>query len=110
MARVSTHLDSSEGGFSIVLQGMSPMGDKTSQSAEQYEAFDRETLEVFHKTIEQIFAIIGDNCRITKALVDRLGFAFVGWASHISNVAVKRVCDGNDSLIEKRNELMKKLR
>ena len=92
---------------------MSPMEDETSQSAAEHKKFITTTLSTYKKSLNNVAALIGDNCSTNHSLADKCNVPFIGCFSHILNLAVKNVMLASDEIkgvIDKVSELMRVLK
>lgn len=96
-------------GYEKVLLALSPFFDEDSQSADAYFEFTEFVLGVYGRNINNVTAMIGDNCKTNKSFVDKTGRGFIGCASHRFNLAVKDLIAEHEPAITKVHELMKKL-
>lgn len=97
-------------GYSRVLLGLTPLENEQSQSSnEHYELFCF-ILDLFGKSVDNVVALIGDNCATNRSLSRLFECGFVGCASHRFNLAVKDLMSDKSDIINNVRELMKKLR
>ena len=95
------------------LIAMSPMEDETTQSAAEHKEFLTKTLRLYGKSLDNVCALIGDNCSTNKALATSCNVPLIGCFSHILNLAVKNVLLADEEIkeiIEKVAELMRVLK
>jgi len=102
-----------EGTYNEVLLTMSPLPDQTSLNAAQHVLLVQETLAQYNRSIENVVAIIGDNCRVNSKTAKELGIPLIGCASHKFALAVNAwiaAQPGLDAALDKVNKVMVKLR
>lgn len=98
-------------GFTTVLLAFSPMGTETEFTAAQHKEFVEWVLvNIFHKSLDNVVAIIGDNCDTNKAFSNLFAKPFVGCASHRYNLAINNLLDKWKESLDKVNALMGKLK
>ena len=68
----------------------SPCLDESSQTADEHLKLLESALEYYNKSLENVCALIGDNCATNKRLANLCGIPLVGCFSHILNLAVKK--------------------
>lgn len=110
IACYASYPSESKNGFTTSLLGFSPLDEELGQSAAHHRSYIEFVLELFDKQLENIVAIIGDNCSCNKALADILGCPLIGCASHRYNLCVKDMIQDSTTVIDKVQAVMKKLR
>ena len=102
--------DKSSTGYRTILAGFSPMGDGDSQNADAHITYIEFVLRLFGKWWDNVVAITGDNCATNVAIANKVGIPFVGCASHRFNLAVQDIITTHDDLMDKVNNLMRRLK
>lgn len=97
-------------GYEKFLLAFSPMGTEMEFTAIEHYNFIEYVLSVYKKTLENVVAIIADNCDTNKALANLCLVPMIGCASHRYNLAVKDVLVEHSDLIDKINTIMGKLK
>ena len=69
---------------------MSPMEDETSQDADMHQLFIISTLATHGKKLDNVCALIGDNCSTNNSMATKCNIPLIGCFSHILNLAVKK--------------------
>jgi len=85
------------------------MTDETNETAQNHSDFICFVLNIFGKSIDNVIALLGDNCNTNKAIADNLNVGFVGYASHRFNIFVKTMIENEETLMESIREIMKKV-
>ena len=83
--------------------------DETSQGSQEQCDFINYTLEQYGKSLENVVALIADNCETNKALSELCEVPMIGCYSHRLALAVRDYLKPNDHLICKINTMMGKL-
>jgi len=73
-----------------LLLAMSPMEDETRHDADMHKLFIISTLTTYGKKLDNVCALIGDNCSTDKSLAAKCNIPLIGCFSHILNLAVKK--------------------
>ena len=97
-------------GYEAVFLAFSPFEDDSSQDAAHHLDYVKWVLNYFGKSLENVVAIIGDNCATNLLFSSLAETSFVGFASHRFNLAVKDIISENTHIVNRVHELMKKLR
>lgn len=95
-----------EGGILLVF---SRFEDEIDLSAQSMSDFIADTLEEFERPWESVMCLVSDNCNVNQYLGDHGGIPFIGCASHRFNLGVKLFLKAERNLLDKANELMRKL-
>ncbi len=69
-------------------------------SANSHVEFIEFVLHVFNNSIQNIVAVIRDNCAVNIAFARKLGCGFIGCESHRFNLAVKSIIAEHRALID----------
>ncbi|KAG3198242.1 hypothetical protein PC128_g6195 [Phytophthora cactorum] len=95
-----------------VLLAFAPLIDDevTDHSAVSHVKFLEGRLPFFDRDIADIVYLVGDICAVNTKLSDLLTIPLVGSASHRLNLAVQRFMADHDFLLNKIQDLMRKLR
>jgi len=96
-----------------ILLALAPLLNEESLDAEQHIDFIKATLDIFDKKIENVVALIGDNCATNQKISRLTGIPLVGCASHKFNLAVNKWLESNpvfNDIITKVHDIMKELR
>ncbi|KAH9132292.1 hypothetical protein AeRB84_021278 [Aphanomyces euteiches] len=96
--------------YKKILLSFSPINDEDSLSALSHKTYFKFELELFGKSLENVVALIGDNCSTNRALARLCGIPLVGCASHRMNLFVCTILTDHEELVNLVNELMRKLR
>ena len=97
--------------FETALLAFSPLLDETSQSSSEQFDFLMLTLLNFGKNIaENVIALVADNCETNKALADLCEVPLIGCSSHKLALAVKELLKPHETLLNKINMIMGKLK
>jgi len=111
VALIAAYPSDNDNGYSTVLLAFSPLHDETEFTAKAHYEFVKWVLEsVYNKSMDNIVAIIGDNCETNKAMCDLCELPFIGCASHRFNLAVKNWLEKYEPVLNKVNVLMGKLK
>lgn len=101
----------SDPGYSTVLLAFSPLCDETQLTAQAHYDFIAWVLDsVYNKSMDNVVAIIGDNCEVNKAMCNLAGLPLIGCASHRFNLAVKKWLQQYEPVLYKVNSIMSKLK
>ncbi len=87
-----------------------PFEEEINQNADNRVEFLKFTLEIYGKGVEDVVALIGDNCNSNKAVATNLRCQFIGCSSHRLNLAVKAIIADEQYIIDRVHEVMEKLR
>jgi hypothetical protein len=93
-----------------LLLAMTPPIDETNFTAENIANTIDEIIQSYEKTRDDILFLVADNTNTMPALARRLGCPMIGCASHKLNLAVKRSLSALDPIIDKIDEIMKKMK
>lgn len=96
-------------GYDRFLLACSPMENEDSLNANEHYEFLEWVLALFEKSMDNVVAVIGDNCSTNRAMSRRIGPTFVGCHSHRFNLAVKDMISEDEDLVQIVRCLMKKL-
>lgn len=110
MGMFATFPSDNKDGFKKLLLAFSPFEDETSQNSDQHIQFCNFVLTLYNKTLDNVVALIGDNCSTNKAFARKADRKFVGCYSHRFNLAVKDVLNESKDELEKVRKIMIKLR
>lgn len=97
-------------GWDKVLLALSPMGDETSQNADEHIQFIDRSLEFFGKSRSNVVALIGDNCAVNTSIATKAKLYFIGCSSHRFNLAVQDHLDDYHEEIAQVRSIMVLLR
>ena len=92
-----------------ILLAFSPFQRETSLNADAHIEFIEFVKSVFGKSLDNIVAIIADNCSVNRSISTKLCIGFIGCSSHRYNLFVKSFIMEYEQIIEKVRKLMKKL-
>ena len=67
------------------------------------------TLQVFKKQMEDILFFVCDNDSVNKSIAKKLELPMIGCNSHRLNLALKKLMEPHEGLLQKVQNLMKKL-
>ncbi|OWZ13937.1 hypothetical protein PHMEG_00012660 [Phytophthora megakarya] len=101
-----------DGGADKVLLAFAPLidDDVTDHTSASHVKFLEGILPFFDRKIEDVIYLIGDNCAVNTKLASLLSIPLVGCASHRLNLAAQKFMSDYDSLLDKIQDLMRKLR
>eukprot|EP00918_Siedleckia_nematoides_P040195 GHVU01087242.1.p1 GENE.GHVU01087242.1~~GHVU01087242.1.p1 ORF type:complete len:275 (-),score=45.80 GHVU01087242.1:752-1576(-) len=71
-----------------VLLAMGPLLDEEELDAPEHIEFLSESLKVYGKAVDDVVALVGDNCNVNKAISHQTGVALIGCGSHKFNLSV----------------------
>ena len=98
-------------GYTKVLLTFSPLLTETQLTARSHHDFIVWVVEtVYNKSMNNVTALIGDNCDTNEALANLFNTPFIGCHSHRFNLAVKLATKEDDPLLSKVNTLMGKFK
>ncbi|KAE9286513.1 hypothetical protein PF008_g26646 [Phytophthora fragariae] len=95
-----------------VLLAFAPLidDDVTDHTSASHVKFLEGILPFYNRKIEDVIYLVGDNCAVNTKLANLLAVPLVGCASHRLNLAVQKFMANHDSLLNKLQDLMRKLR
>lgn len=85
------------------------MKNEETQNANEHYEFILFVLSVYGKTMQNVVAVVGDNCNTNRAMSRRIGPIFVGCYSHRFNLAVRDLLSKYKKVTSKVQQVMKKL-
>ncbi len=88
-------------GYSKILLGFSPLEDEKRLDAESHMSYIKFVLGLFDKSIDDVVALIVDNCSTNHSVAEKVSTSFIGCASHRYNLAVQDVSNPSDTYISK---------
>ena len=97
-------------GFKSCLLAFSTFDDGSTQSATAHVEFLDFVLEVFGQDMNNVVALIADNCNTNRLIAEILDKPLLGCNSHRFNIAVVEFMSCHNGLINKISILMSKLR
>ncbi|OWZ13847.1 hypothetical protein PHMEG_00012761, partial [Phytophthora megakarya] len=83
-----------------VLLGFSPPLDEQTYTAEAHRDLVVSVLSVYGKTLNDVVALIGDNCPTNKATANLLGINLLGCSCRKLNLAIGRLIESQPGLAE----------
>ncbi|ETI44632.1 hypothetical protein F443_10683 [Phytophthora nicotianae P1569] len=94
------------------LLSLGPVMDEPDDhlSADGHLTAIKRFLPFFGKSISGCLFLVVDNCTVNKRLANLLGVPLIGCASHRLNLAVRDYLEPHDNILEKVQQLMRKLR
>jgi hypothetical protein len=87
-----------------------PLLDESSATADSYKETLESTLGVYGLTTDKVKLLIADNCSTNKSVAHKLGWKFLGCASHRLSLAGKEIMKGSMDKIDKVFSLFSELR
>ena len=101
-----------DGTVSTVLLAMAPLVDDeiVNHGAESHIEFLKTVLGYFNRTASSVAYLVGDNCAVNGRLVELLGVPIVSCASHRLNLAVMAFMTEHEPVLDKIQQIMRKLR
>ena len=91
------------------LLAFSPLLQEDRFSADAYIELIEFTLQVFKKQMEDILFFVCDNDSVNKSIAKKLELPMIGCNSHRLNLALKKLMEPHEGLLQKVQNLMKKL-
>lgn len=89
---------------------MAPLQDETTPGADEYINFLNFLSSVHGKTMENVVAIIGDNCNVNQSISNKLSIPLIGCSSHRFQLAIKDFLQDYGQLLMQVHNPMVKLR
>lgn len=86
------------------------MEAKRDQGEDEHVGFIHFVLSVFGKGINNVVALVGDNCNVGKSICNKLNRPLIGCASYRFNLAVSDLLSDHNGTIQEVNSLMVKIR
>ena len=93
-----------------MLLAFSPFANEASQGASDHREFITFVLELYGKSVDNLVALVGDNCYTYRALSSSMGVGFVGCAGHRYNLAMKDLLHPHKKILDKVRDIMSKFR
>ncbi len=97
-------------GCKLVLLAFSLFENETSQGASDHREFITLVLELYVKPVDNLVALVGDNCYTKRTLASSKVVGFVGCASHRYNLAMKDLLHPLQKMLDKFRDIMSKFR
>lgn len=100
-------------GFELLLLAMSPFEDESNFTGDNYITFINQTLGQYEIDLnnvkKRVLFLVGDNCTTNVSISTKMNIPLIGCYSHRLNLACKQIFTAEKHLIDKVDELMKKL-
>lgn len=77
-------------------------------TADEHISFVRFALSVFRKGMNNMIALIGDNCSANQSICTKVATPLIGWASHRIQLAVQDILKQGHDVVSVVHRLMLK--
>lgn len=104
----ATYPSEDDRGYSTAMFGFSPFENEDRQDAAEYISFANFVRSVFGKSICNVTAFTGDNCKVKKAFCRKIGVPLLGCASYRFCPAVSEILSVNSEIVNVVHKLMSK--
>jgi hypothetical protein len=96
-------------GCELILIGMNVLDDITNQSAQNHVDTLRSILFKYGKDLSNVNFLVADNTNLNPCIANLLRVPFIGCASHKLNLAIRKFLIDNDCVIDKVDNVMKRI-
>ena len=97
-------------GFISRLLSVYSIGDECQLESDQHIEYFDYVLSLYGKSTDNVVAIVGDNPSVNESIFGKTGIPFIGFASHLFNVAVGDILERDKILVSEVQSIMAKLR